>query len=107
MSSTDVDQILPDYSQPWARGCEHISQEGTSYWQDIREGQGWSREDVFLKTGGIVTPGRQADFEWDYCVDFPTLDEIVALAVIYGERPGDLLNECYERTGRELLAEQG
>lgn len=96
--------IEPDFSKAWVRGEEYIGQEGSSYWTRIREGRGWSRDDVYELTDYQLCPAAQELLESEWGPSMPDLHELILLAHLYGERPGDLLNECFEQKGRELLA---
>ena len=97
--------IKPDYTQAWVRGQEHIGQEGTSFWTDIRKARGWSRDDVYELTDWLLCPAEQEILESEWGPGMPDRDQLEILAVLYGCKPGALLDECYEIKGRELLAE--
>lgn len=101
-----LEKIKPDYNLVWVRGSEYISQEGTSFWARLRVERGWSRDDVYELSDWILNPGTQSLFEGDWGPCMPSLEEIEALAVLYGRKPGELLDECYEEKGRELLASE-
>lgn len=99
-----LDPIKPDYDKAWVRGWGHINQEGTTYWRELREQRGWSREDIELLTDGCVPPPVQEMFE-----DYPTMpsrEDLEALAIVYSSTPGRLLDSCYEAKGAELLTEE-
>jgi hypothetical protein len=69
-----------DWRWPWVRGDEYIEQEGTSFWQRLREERGWSREDVWDLTGDLVNPAEQALIEGDYGNGYIwEIDDLIAL----------------------------
>lgn len=99
--------IKPDYTKAWVLGWEYISQEGTSYFERLRLERGWSREDVWQLTDGHLDPGVQAVYEGEFAAAWvPDLETIIDLAHIYGMTPGQILDECFEEKGREILAEE-
>lgn len=99
--------VKHDFSKAWVRGWEHIAQEGTSYFQRLREARGWSRQDVWDLTDGHLDPGVQAVYEGEWAPAWaPDVDTLIDLAHIYGTSPGQLLDGCFEEKGRELLAEE-
>lgn len=97
--------IKPDFSLPWVRGWEHVSQEGSSYWRKLREARGWTRDDVYELTDWMINPATQALIEQEYGPCMPDREELEYLAFLYGRKPGEMLDECYEEIGRVLAAE--
>ena len=103
---TPLKPIEPDYSLAWVRGWEYVSQEGTSLIEKLREERGWSREDVWELTDGQIDPNTLGLIEGDYGIGYPyEVDHLISLAVLFGCRPGELLDRIYEEKGSELLAE--
>lgn len=98
--------IKPDYSQAWVLGHEHISQEGTTFWQRKREEKGWTREDVHELTDWQLDPNTLGLIEGDYGPGTVwELDHLTTLAVLYGMRPGEMLDACFEEKGFQILEE--
>lgn len=101
------DPIQPDYDQAWVVGEEHVGQDGTYFWKRLREEQGWSQEDVYALTGFMLSPPEQMMIESAYQPGYVgDVRQLVMLAVIYGRKPGELLDECFEDAGREIIAER-
>jgi hypothetical protein len=107
---SNIDQPLKpiefDYSLPWVRGWEYISQEGSSLIERMRKERGWSREDVWELTDGVIDPNTLGLIEGDYGIGYPfEVDHLIYLAALFGCRPGELLDRIYEEKGNELLEE--
>lgn len=99
--------IEADYELPWVRGHEYIGQEGTDYWRKLREARGWTHEDVYELTNCLLTPGQQMIIEGEYTGGWVSdVDDLIVLAVLYGRKPGELLDECFESKGRELAEDE-
>lgn len=103
--NTALTPIKPDYTQPWVRGWEYILTEGTTFWTRLREERGWTREQVHELTDYVLSPAEQELLEGEWGPGMPTLAQLELLAVLYGRRPGELLDECYEEKGYVLIAE--
>jgi transcriptional regulator with XRE-family HTH domain len=92
----------------WRRGAEYVCQEGSPLWQQLRQEKGWTREELEAQTDAVagmpVVWQRQAMFE--DLPDLPTIEELEALAQVYDTKPGELLDRCYEETGRMLREEE-
>lgn len=107
MPQVDRDgEAQPDFTKFWVVGHEYISQEGTDFFKKLREEAGLTRENIETLSGyiGFVSVPQQMMFE-DY-PGIPTLDELVALAVIYDTSPGALIDRCFSKKGAQLLAER-
>lgn len=104
--SPTLKPIKEDFSLPWVRGREYVQQEGTSFFKDLRAEKGWTQDEVFELSDWILNPAIQAMLEQEWGPYLPTLDELETLAVLYGRKPGELLDEMYERKGNELIREE-
>jgi hypothetical protein len=102
----DISPVKPDYSQAWVRGWEYISQEGTSFWTGLREAHGYTRDHINELADGTLPPPVQELFECDWGPSLPELDDLITLATVYGCKPGELLDRCFEEKGRILIAEE-
>lgn len=99
--------IEEDFSQPWVRGHEYICQEGTNYWLKQREARGWTHDEVHDLTDGALTPAMQMLIEGEYTGGWvEDVSQLVVLAVLYGRKPGEMLDECFETKGRELVEQE-
>lgn len=99
--------IKEDFRWPWARGEEHIRQEGTSFWQRLREERGWTRQDVWELTDYVLDPAQQAVIEGDYQPGLVwEMEDLCALATLYGRAPGELLDASFDEAGEMLLGER-
>lgn len=101
-----ITPIKPNYDLPWVRGWEYVIQEGSSYIQHARKARGWTRENVWDLSDGVLDPATQALIEGDYGIGHPwEIDQLVTYAVLFETTPGRLLDTIYETKGTQLLAE--
>jgi hypothetical protein len=84
----------------WYTGAEYIGQEGTNFWTLIREKHDLRRIDVYDLSDYVLPEPAQALFE-DHCY-MPDLAQLEVLALIYGMKPGELLDACYEYEARRI-----
>lgn len=87
----------------WELGQESVDQEGTGFWQRLREERGWSREDVEERTDGMIRAWEQIGWEDDLA--FPDVEQLAELARLYDTTPGSLLDNCYCEKGEPIKYE--
>lgn len=100
--------VDPDYSLAWVRGWEYVYQDGSTLIERMRKERGWTRQDVHHLAGGEwdLHPGVQAEVEGDYSLAMVTeIDQLISYAIIFGCRPGELLDRIFEEAGEKLLDE--
>lgn len=98
--------IKADYSLAWVCGMEYVNQEGSGVVQRMREERGWSREDVYELTDYMLNPNELGMIEGEYGPGVPfEIEHLTTLAVLFGCRPGELLDRIYEEKGSRLLEE--
>jgi hypothetical protein len=89
--------------QVWELGLEHIVQEGSPVWREIRERHGLSHFELESISSGEVM-WEEATMAEDR-PGVPTLEHLKWLALLEGKSVGALLDEVLIAKGREIARE--